>query len=119
MKPVDEVVQRDDHLGGNLVTAIERTPSDLDTCRLEFVAKSLCDFEREDRIRAPVREKNRKTASLSKMLFPFPFVDERGRKEDQGRQPHVGSKRHLAGNHGALRKSPENHRPPRNGFSIS
>jgi hypothetical protein len=35
VKPFDKVVQRHDHHSGNLVTTIERTPGDLDTCGLE------------------------------------------------------------------------------------
>jgi hypothetical protein len=54
MKPLDEVVQRDDHFGGNFVAAIERTPRHPDTCGLEFLAETFRDLERENRVRAAV-----------------------------------------------------------------
>jgi hypothetical protein len=95
VKRLDKLVERHDDNRGHLVGTVERTPRDMETRRLEFLAKSIRDLEREHRVRPSVCDEDGQIPPLSKMGLPGWFVDERSRQKDQGRDRRRGSKAHL------------------------
>src|SRR5262245_33172378 len=103
----DERTQTLEHAVGNTVPAAEGDPFDREAALTQKIAQILPTCERQDRIRSAVALKHPESGSLRRERAPFGLGDGCAAHQDEPGGWARRSQGHVAGEHGALRKSSE------------
>src|SRR5262245_45510622 len=103
----DERSEPVEHAVRDAVTAAERHPLDLEPALAQEIAQVLAAGEGQNRVATPVALQHAQARSLLREGAPFRLGNGRAAQNDEPCGGARGAKRHVAGQHRALRKATE------------